>query len=65
MIKAELNKEFEGGRSLLLSTNEDGVGIPETNPNLSDEVQSKVKEIHEKIKNGEIVISSVQGDLFK
>lgn len=65
MIKAELNKEFEGGRSLLLSTKEDGVGIPETNPNLSDEVQGKVKEIHEKIKNGEIVISSVQGDLFK
>lgn len=65
MIKAELNKEFKGGRSLLLSVKENGVGIPGNNPNLSDDVQKKVKEIHEKLKSGEIVVSSMQGDLFK
>ncbi len=65
MIKAELEGTFQGGRSLLLSVKDDGVGIPEKNPNLSDEVQAKVNEIFQKMKAGEIVVSSEQGNLFK
>lgn len=65
MIKAENEGKFKGGRSLLLSVKEDGVGIPEKNPNLSDDVQKKVNEIYKKLKSGEIVVSSTQGDLFK
>ena len=65
MIKEELNGTFTGGRSLLFSVKENGVGIPAKNPNLSDDVQQKVNEIYQKIKNGEIVVSAAQGDLFK
>ena len=65
MIKEELNGTFAGGRSLLFSVKENGVGIPAKNPNLSDDVQQKVNEIYQKIKNGEIVVSATQGDLFK
>ena len=49
----------------MFSVKENGVGIPAKNPNLSDDVQQKVNEIYQKIKNGEIVVSAAQGDLFK
>ena len=65
MVKEEIDGVFKGGRSLLLSAKEDGVGIPEKNPNLSPEVQKKVDEVFGKIKAGEIVVSSEQGNLFK
>ena len=65
MIKEELDGTYKGGRSLLLSVKEDGVGIPEKNPNLSPEVQQKVNEIFKKMKSGEIVVSSERGNLFK
>ncbi len=65
MIKDELAGKFRGGNSLLFSVADDGVGIPASNPNLSDDVQKKVDEIYKKIKSGEVVVSSEQGDLFK
>ncbi len=65
MIKADLADKFEGGKSLLFSVKEDGVGIPSVNPNLSDDVQKKVNEIYKKMQNGDITVSSEQGDLFK
>ncbi len=65
MIKADLANKFEGGKSLLFSVKEDGVGIPSVNPNLSDDIQKKVNEIYKKMKNGEIVVSSERGNLFK
>lgn len=65
MIKDELEGAFEGGRSLLLSAKENGVGIPEMNPNLSAEVQGQVNEIAAKIRAGEIFVSSEQGNLFE
>lgn len=65
MIKDELDGKFQGGKTLIFDAKNDGVGIPEKNPNLSDETASKVKEVFEKVKSGEIEVKSEQGDLFK
>lgn len=65
MVKAELEGNFPGGKTLVFSAKDGGVGIPPENPNLSDEVKAKVSEISDKIKSGEIVVSAEQGNLFK
>ena len=65
MIKDELNGEFKGGQILRFDASNDGVGLPEENPNLSEDTVSKVNEIFEKIKSGDIKVSDQQGDLIK
>ncbi len=65
MIKEKLDGTFKGGRSLLLTAKEDAVGIPANNPNLTPEVQAKVEEIYQAIKDGSIVVSDQRGDLFR
>ena len=65
MIKAENDGEFPGGETLTFDAKNDGIGLPEKNPNLSDETSSKVKEVYEKIKSEEVKVSAEQGDLFK
>lgn len=64
MIKAGLEGTFPGGKTLVFSAKDGGVGIPPENPNLRDAVQSKVNEISEKLKNGELTVSAEKGDLF-
>lgn len=53
-----LNNEFKGGQTFTSGITEDGVGLPNKNPNLSDEVVKKVEETLAKIKNGEVVVPS-------
>lgn len=65
MIKDELDGKFQGGKTLMFDATNDGVGIPENNPNLSDDTISKVNEVFEKVKSGEIEVKGEQGDLFK
>ena len=65
MIKDELNGEFKGGQTLLFDASNDGIGLPEENPNLSEETEAKVSEVFELIKNGTIKISNEQGNLIK
>ncbi len=65
MIKAQLEEEFPGGEILIFNAENNGVGIPAENPNLSEEVQDKVAEIYEKLQSGEIIVSDQQGDLIK
>jgi len=65
MIQDELDGKFQGGETLTFDAKNDGVGIPEKNPNLSDDTASKVKEVFEKVKSGEIEVKAEQGDLFK
>ncbi len=65
MIKAELNGEFPGGKKYMFDVTNDGVGIPEKNPNLSQETLDKVNEVYELMKKGEIKVSDEQGDLIK
>jgi len=65
MIQDELNGEFKGGQTLLFDASNDGIGLPEENPNLSEETETKVSEVFELIKNGTIKISGEQGNLIK
>ncbi|CAM4284252.1 BMP family lipoprotein [Paenibacillus tarimensis] len=48
--------EFKGGEVTVLGLKEDGVGLPETNKNLTDEVLQQVEEFKQKIINGEITV---------
>jgi basic membrane protein A len=65
MIKAELDGKFPGGEILTFSAVNNGVGIPANNPNLSADVQAKVAEVFNKLKDGSLVVSAEQGDLIK
>ncbi|MEC0309262.1 BMP family ABC transporter substrate-binding protein [Paenibacillus lautus] len=65
MIKAEMEGKFPGGQTLTLDATNDGVGLPEKNPNLSDDVLKQVDEVFGKIKAGEIKVTAEQGDLIK
>lgn len=65
MIKAELDGEFPGGQTLIFNAENDGVGIPAENPNLSEDVQARVATVLEQLKNGEITVSGERGDLVR
>ncbi|RRJ64432.1 BMP family ABC transporter substrate-binding protein [Paenibacillus oralis] len=47
---------FKGGQVTNLTLKEDGVGLPEENPNLSKEILDKVEEYKQKIVSGEITV---------
>lgn len=47
---------FKGGQTTNLTLKDDGVGLPEKTPNLSQEVLDKVEEYKQKIINGEITV---------
>lgn len=64
IILDKLENKFEGGKIVLFDVSNDGVGIPQTNPNLSDEIISKVNDVCNKIRNGDIKVSSEQNNLF-
>ncbi|MBE6072858.1 MAG: BMP family ABC transporter substrate-binding protein [Clostridium butyricum] len=66
MIKEFKEGKFQGGKVLTFDITNDGVGIPEENPNLtSEDVMPAVNDVISKIKDGSIVISGEQGDLIK
>ncbi len=65
MIDSYINNTFPGGETLLFDTKNDGVGIPENNPNLSSEVEGRVALLLEEIKKGNIEVSGDQGSLIK
>ncbi|QJD81848.1 BMP family lipoprotein [Cohnella herbarum] len=65
MIKAEAEGTFPGGQTLIFDAKNDGIGIPKENPNLSAETVSKVAEIYEKLKSGEVKVAGEKGDLIK
>lgn len=65
LIKQELDGKFPGGETLVLDVKNNGVGLPEKNPNLSDDTITKVNEVFEKIKSDEIKVSNEQGKLLK
>ena len=58
MIEKELNGEFPGGENIIFNASNNGVGIPEKNPNLSDDTMSKVNEVLELMKNGTIQVKT-------
>ncbi|MBE4908669.1 BMP family ABC transporter substrate-binding protein [Bacillus luteolus] len=65
MVKAEIDGEFPGGETLTFDVTNNGVGIPEENPNLSEDTITQVKDVLEKIKSGDITVSAEQGNLLK
>jgi basic membrane protein A and related proteins len=65
MVQAQLDGKFPGGKTLTFDASNDGIGLPEKNPNLSDDTIKSVDEVFNKIKAGEIKVSGEQGDLLK
>lgn len=59
--------EFKGGKDNIkvLSIKDNGVGIPEKNPNLSDEIYKKVIAAGEKLKSGEVKLVDTDEKLSK
>ena len=58
IIEDEINGEFPGGQVLTFNAENDGVGIPAENPNLKDDTVTKVNEVLDGIKNGEIEVKT-------
>lgn len=56
-IKDFKEDKFKGGQTLTFDVSNDGVGIPEENPNLSESTIKTVEDIYAKIKDGSIEIS--------
>ncbi|KAB3530087.1 BMP family ABC transporter substrate-binding protein [Alkaliphilus pronyensis] len=65
MIQAEINGEFPGGEVLNFDAKNNGVGIPQENPNLSSETEEVVSDVFSKLQSGDITVSAEQGDLIK
>lgn len=65
MVKAETEGKFPGGQLLTFDSKNDGIGIPAKNPNLTDDVMSKVNDVLSKIKSGDIKVSGERGNLIK
>ena len=65
MIKAEKEGKFPGGKTLTFDAKNNGIGIPEKNPNLSSDTVKSVKDIFEKIKSGSLKVSPEKGSLIK
>ncbi len=64
MIKAEKEGKFPGGQTLVFNAKNDGIGIPATNPNLSAEVQARVKTVFDALKAGTLTVSAERGTLL-
>lgn len=65
MVKAANDGTFPGGKTLTFTVQNEGVGIPAVNPNLSAETVAKVAEVQAKLKSGEFVVSAEKGNLIK
>lgn len=65
MIKADLDGKFPGGQTLIFDATNDGIGIPATNPNLSEEAAKAATDVLAKVKAGEVVVAAEKGDLIK
>jgi len=60
--KSLIDGTFQGGSIIELGIAENGVGLPENNPNVPEEVLTKVKEFEQKIISGEIVVPSERAE---
>ncbi len=65
VIKDEKEGKFPGGQTLIFDAKNNGVGIPDKNPNLTDDTKNKVDDVYKKIQSGEIKVSAERGSLIK
>lgn len=62
-IDAKLNNKFPGGKVITLGLKDKGVGLPDKNPNLSDDVTKKISEVQQNIISGKITAPDTQQTL--
>lgn len=55
--------DFKGGQVYTLGITDNGVGIPSSNPNLSDDTVEKVSEVEKQVKDGVVTVPSSLEDL--
>lgn len=64
MIKAQIEGNFPGGQTLIFDAENDGIGIPNENPNLSAATEQTVSEVLAQMKAGQIVVSAARGNMI-
>lgn len=62
-IDAKINGSFPGGQVITLTLADNGVGLPENNPNLTADVISKVDQAKKDILDGKVKVPATQADL--
>lgn len=62
-IDAKVNDTFQGGETITLTVADDGVGLPDKNPNLSDDTISKINETKKRIIEGLLTVPSTEEEL--
>ncbi len=65
MVKAYNEGTFPGGETLIFNAENDGIGIPDENPNLSKATAKTVDDVFKDMKAGTITVSAEQGSLFQ
>lgn len=55
-VKATLDGNFPGGEQQIFNAKNDGVKLPDENPNLSDDIISKVNDVFKKMKDGSLKV---------
>ena len=63
-IDSYVKGEFEGGQTILMDIVANGVGLPQENPNLSEETVKQVNDIVGLIKGGEIEVPATEEALM-
>ena len=64
MVKSVKEGNFPGGKTLVFNAKNDGIGIPANNPNLREDVTSKIKEVVISLKEGKITVADKGEGLF-
>lgn len=59
-IDAKINSKFPGGQVITLSLKDNGVGLPEKNPNLSADVLKKVDQAKKEIVDGKVTVPATE-----
>ncbi len=65
IIGDEVNGTFPGGQTLEFGVQNEGVGLPANNPNLSAETMNTVNEVYSEMKDGKIVVKESGDGLIK
>ncbi|MEN8905904.1 MAG: BMP family ABC transporter substrate-binding protein [Clostridiales bacterium] len=64
-IDDKVNNKFEGGTQIKLSLKDEGVGLPEENPNLSKETIDEIAKIKKEVVEGKIVVPKSEEEVEK
>lgn len=62
-IDAYVNGQFEGGQRILMDISIDGVGLPQSNPNLSEKTIEEINAVVDLIKQGTIKVPKTKEEL--